>query len=184
MPIEPKKAPPAKEPKAKKAEPKESPRTAPSGATSRALPLESKLKQLFVAAAGGAEMAGDNFVANVLEYRAGDLAHGWARLAQENPRVKAFLTTLLEGSAWSEALIPTLAVGVAIAWHFGYAPERIGVPMALGSVNMEAGQFPMSREVEVEFKAGAQKAAAETMRKEAEAQAAAEHKAQDVSNTD
>lgn len=170
MPIEPK-APPKKAPKAKpagsgdKAPPRETPPL-------RALPLESKLKQLFTAAGGAADMAGDQFVANVLEYRAGDLAHGWARLAQENPRVKAFLTMLLEGSAWSEALIPTLGVGIAIAWHYGYAPDKIGVPMALGSVNMEAGQFPMSREVEQEMRAQAQQAAAKAAAEKAREDAA------------
>jgi hypothetical protein len=114
--------------------------------------------------AGVAEMLGDKFSADAVENKAEELAYGWALLAQENERVRIVVKFLVETTALSEAIAPTVIVGGAIAWHYNLIPDKVGVPMAT-----IAGAVPLSREQEVELR---RRAEAELKQQEAAAEAA------------
>lgn len=129
------------------------------------LPMEKKLRNVFVGFAGGAEMLGDEFSANAIESKSEELAYGWALLAQENERVRTAVSWLLETSAWGEAIIPTAMLGGMIAWHYGLVPDKFGIPLVQLS-----GTVPISREQEIHLQRMAQAEA----QKEAEANAQAE----------
>lgn len=129
----------------------------------RALPLENKLKEVLLGA-GALVGLQDEFVGLAVTNKAPEIAYGWAKLASEEPRVKRALEFILEGSAWSEALLPTVTLMLAIAWHYGiFVPDKLGVPLSIA-----AGAFPVSREVEQQMKAEAK--AAERQSAAAEAQ--------------
>lgn len=122
----------------------------------RALPYESKLKEFFLTIAGVIALS-DTFTATIIENKADELAHGYAKLAQEDSRVKNVLARILEGSAWSAALMPTVTVMVAILWHHGiFVPDRLGVPMAMAN-----GVMPVTREQELQMKIQAEQEQAE-----------------------
>jgi hypothetical protein len=128
----------------------------------RSLPLEVRLREFFVGLSGAAALAGDGFTANAIEAKAEELAYGYAKLAQMDPRVKRILTTLLEGSAWTEALVPTLGLVIIVGWHYGVIPDKLGVPMTLAN-----GMIPVTRDQEKQMREQAN-------REQAEAQAAAQ----------
>lgn len=113
----------------------------------RALPLEIRLREFFVGLSGVAVLAGDSFTGNAIEAKAEELAYGYAKLASVDPRVKRVLTTLLEGSAWTEAMVPTLGLVIIVGWHYGAIPDQLGVPMTLAN-NM----IPVTRAQEQEIK--------------------------------
>lgn len=149
-----------KKEQAKKTEPK--PKTEPSVESpweiredgskvrkGRRLPYEKEIEQFFVELSGAVAMA-DSFSAKAIELKAPELAYGYARLAKDDPRVKAFFEKLLTGSAWSAALFPTVTLAVMIGWHWGFVPPQLGVPITLGT-----GMFPFTREQEQEAKAQA-----------------------------
>jgi hypothetical protein len=117
----------------------------------RKLPLENRLNELCAGFAATALIAGDEFTANAISVKAPELAYGWAKLAQSDARVKRVLEALFEGSAWAEALIPTVGLLVVVGWHYGYIPGRVGVPLAMAN-----GLVPISREQEKEMQARAQ----------------------------
>lgn len=138
----------------------------------RALPLENKLKEVLLGT-GAILSFKDEFVGIAVEKKAPEIAYGWAKLASEEPRVKRALEFVLEGSAWSEALLPTATLAVAVLWHYGiFIPDKIGVPMTIA-----VGVMPVSREVEQEMREAAaaesQQAAATTAQREADEAAAA-----------
>jgi hypothetical protein len=122
----------------------------------RALPLEIRLREFFVSLAGVSMLAGDSFTANAIEAKSEELAYGYAKLASVDPRVKRVLTMLLEGSAWTEALIPTLGLAIIVGWHYGAVPDQLGVPMTLAN-NM----VPVTRSQEQSIKAQAARDQAE-----------------------
>ena len=121
----------------------------------RLLPFEVKLRELLVGISGTAALAGDQFVSAAIDSKRDELAYGYAKLAKENDSVKRVLEIMFTGSAWAEALIPTVGLVAVVGWHFGMVPDQVGVPLTMAS-----GIVPMSRESEVE------------MRKRAAAQAA------------
>lgn len=112
----------------------------------KALPLEKKLRDLCMGLAGVAEMLGDEFSSTVVESKAEELAYGWARVAQENEKVRLVLRWLVETNAWTDAVIPTVLVGGSIAWHYDVLPDSIGQPIA-----KFAGAIPMTPEEEKEI---------------------------------
>ena len=118
------------------------------------LPFENRLNELLAGFSGMALIAGDEFTANAITIKAPELAYGWAKLAQSDKRVKRVLEVLFEGSAWAEALIPTVGLVVVVGWHHGYVPSNIGVPLVLAN-----GLVPVSREQEQEMQ---RQAAAQT----------------------
>ena len=120
--------------------------------STRALPLEIRLREFFVGLSGVAALAGDTFTANAIEIKAEELAYGYAKLASVDSRVKRILTTLLEGSAWTEAMVPTLGLVIVVGWHWGAIPDQLGVPMTLAN-----GMVPVTREQEQAIKAQAAK---------------------------
>lgn len=148
------------------------------------LPLETKLRTLFMGVAGVCEIIGDEFDANALAAKAEELAYGWAFLASENERVKIVLKFVVETSAWSEAIAPTVIVGGAIAWHHGLLPDQVGVPVARLS-----GAVPLSREQEIELRrrmeaqARAEAEAAEHAAASSESNGSNDVKATDESDT-
>lgn len=108
----------------------------------RKLPFENSLRELFDAVAGGVKLA-DSFSGQVIENQAEELAYGYARLAKEDPKVKAFFEKLVTGSAYSAVVIPTAVTVIPILWHFGLMPAKLGVPVTLA-----AGMMPFTREQE------------------------------------
>ena len=112
-----------------------------------ALPLEKKLQEVFMFLAGIAEMTGDGFSSNVIEQKSVELAYGWARVAQENEKVRLVLKWIVETNAWTDAIAPTILVTGAIAWHHDLLPERIGAPIA-----KFAGAVPVTPEEEEAMK--------------------------------
>jgi hypothetical protein len=128
----------------------------------RRLPYEKEIEQFFVEISGAVALA-DSFSAKAIELKAPELAYGYARLAKDDPRVKAFFEKLLTGSAWSAALFPTVSLAVMIGWHWGVVPPQLGVPMALGT-----GLLPVTREEEQAMKAQA-------FKEQSEAEARATH---------
>jgi len=131
----------------------------------KALPMERKLRDLFMAVAGLAEMAGDKFSSTAVENKAEELAYGWARVAQENEKVRLALRWLVETNAWTDAAVPTVIVGGAVAWKYNLLPDKIGEPIAKFS-----GAIPMTPEEEAEVakKLAQMEAEAEAERRQAE----------------
>lgn len=124
----------------------------------RRLPYETQMHQFFTEISGLVAMA-DSFSAQIIENKSEELAYGYAKLAKDDPRIKAFFERLLQGSAYSAALIPTVTMAVAIGWHFGLVPGQLGVPMVLAS-----GSLPYTRQQEQEFKEAQRKEQADAAR--------------------
>lgn len=114
----------------------------------RALPHEIRLREFFAGLAGVAALAGDNFTGAAIEAKAEELAYGYAKLAQSDPRVKQVIAFLLEGSAWTEAIIPTVGLVIVVGWHYGVIPDQVGVPMTMAN-----GLMPVTREQEAQMRA-------------------------------
>ena len=117
--------------------------------STRALPHEVRLREIFAEAAALLKGA-DSFSGILLEAKGEELAYGYAKLAKEDPRVKRVLERILEGSAWSAALAPTVTLAVCIAWHYGMIPGKVGVPLVIAN-----GMLPISREEEMAMRAQA-----------------------------
>lgn len=137
----------------------------------RRLPYEKEIEQLFIELSGAVVMA-DSFSAKAIELKAPELAYGYARLAKDDPRVKALFEKLLTGTAWSAAIIPTVTLAVMIGWHWGFVPAQLGVPVTLGT-----GMLPFTREQE-------QQAKAEQMAEQQKAEARATHPRGEAQNGD
>lgn len=140
------------------------PETGERKRSTRALPLETRLREFFVSLSGVATLAGDSFTGQAISAKSEELAYGYAKLAQVNPAVKRVLTTLLEGSAWTEALVPTLGLVIVVGWHYGMVPDQLGVPFTMAN-----GMVPVTRTQEQDMKAQA-------ARDQAQAQAKAQAK--------
>lgn len=108
----------------------------------RKLPYEAQIHQLLLELSGAVALA-DSFSAKAIELKSEELAYGYARLAKEDPRVKALFERLVQGTALSAALIPTLSLVAMIGWHFGFIPSKVGVPVTLAN-----GMIPFTREQE------------------------------------
>jgi hypothetical protein len=119
--------------------------------TSKSLPYENRMREFLYGVAGMAEL-GDEFLATAIQGKTDELAYGWAKLAQENPQVKRVLGMIFEGSAYAEALIPTISLTLMVGWHYGMVPDRLGVPVVMAN-----GMMPVSREVESQLKQEAKK---------------------------
>lgn len=115
----------------------------------RKLPFENELHGFFMELSGAVSMV-DSFSANAIELKSEELAYGYAKLAKDDPRVKAFFDKLVSGTAISAALIPTLTLVAMIGWHFGFIPPKVGVPLTLAN-----GMLPFTREEEKKMKAQA-----------------------------
>lgn len=157
MPLKEVKEPKKEGKKKQPSEPANEPGTANAGTTTdpwkylddgskvrqgRKLPFENNLRELFDAVAGGVSLA-DSFSGAVIGNQAEELAYGYAKLAKEDPRIKAFFEKLVTGSAYSAVVIPTALTAVPILWHFGLLPGHIGVP-----ATMAVGLTPFTREEE------------------------------------
>lgn len=112
----------------------------------RKLPYEKQLHQLF-REIGGAIALVDSFSAEAFKLRSEELAYGYAKLAQEDDRVKAFFARVVAGSAYSSVVVPTACVLIPILWHFGLVPARVGVP-----VTFMSGLPLVTREQEQQYK--------------------------------
>jgi hypothetical protein len=106
-----------------KGERKASPRQASS---TRTPPLEKRLSQTFSTIAVIVS-AFDPTCGSSIQDRADDLAGAWNRLAQQNPRVKAAIESLLEGGAYGEALFVTAVTVIPILKHHGLLPGNLSV---------------------------------------------------------
>lgn len=76
----------------------------------------------------------------IIKAYAKNVAEGWNRLAQDNASVAKVLDSMLTGSAWSAAVMPTLGMAMAIAANHGALNgigARIGSMMG-GSTQGEA----------------------------------------------
>lgn len=135
----------------------------------RKLPFEIKLAELLSGASLLAGMAGDSFVAAAIDTRTEELAYGYAKLAQSDERVKRVLNMLLTGSAWSEAIAPTVGLAIVVGWHYKVVPDKLGVPFTIAS-----GIVPVSREQEQEMKLRARAQQAQEQAADSEAAAAAQ----------
>lgn len=148
---EPKKKPASKKPSGGEASAPESPwKINPDGSKERQgrrLPFEKEIHQFFIEVSGAVALA-DSFTANAIELKSEELAYGYARLAKDDPRVKAFFDKLLTGTAWSAALMPTVTLVAMVGFHYGLVPPRIGVPVV-----MMHGMMPLTREEEQALKA-------------------------------
>lgn len=108
----------------------------------RKLPFENQLRDLFDTAAGAVKLA-DSFSGEIIGNQAEELAYGYAKLAKEDPRIKAFFEKMVTGTAYSAVAIPTALTVIPILWHFGVMPGKVGVPATLA-----AGMIPFTREEE------------------------------------
>lgn len=140
----------------------------------RRLPYEKEIEQFVIELSGAVAMA-DSFSAKAIELKAPELAYGYARLAKDDPRVKAFFEKILTGSAWSAALFPTVTLAVMIGWHWGFIPPQLGVPATVGS-----GMMPFTRAQEQEYKAEQKR----EQQQAAEAEARATHPRGEAPNGD
>lgn len=132
----------------------------------RKLPYEKQIHDLLLELSGAVALA-DSFSANAIELQSEQLAYGYARLAKEDPRVKALFEKLVTGTALSAALIPTLSLVAMIGWHFGFVPSKLGVPVTIAN-----GMIPFTREQEQSAK---NQAAGDQAQAAAAAQARATH---------
>lgn len=132
----------------------------------RKLPYEAQIHQLLLEVSGAVALA-DSFSAKAIELKSEELAYGYARLAKEDPRVKALFERLVQGTALSAALIPSLSLVAMIGWHFGFIPSKVGVPVTLAN-----GMIPFTREQEQAAKSQVTEDQAEA---HAQAQARATH---------
>lgn len=96
----------------------------------RKLPNEAKIQILIIEASEIVAMA-DEFSATAIVQKADELAYGYAKLAQDDPRVRKIVGFLTSSSAYAAAAAPTVAILIAIAWHHGFMPDRIGMPVAM-----------------------------------------------------
>lgn len=121
-----------------------------------ALPLEKKLREVFMGIAGGIFVLGEEFSSTVIENKAAELAYGWARVAQESEKVRIFLTWAVTTNAWADAAVPTGVVVAAIAWRTGMLPEGF-----IASIGERAAKFsgaiPLSKEEEEDAAAAVMK---------------------------
>ena len=111
----------------------------------RKLPFENQLHDLFDTVSGAVKLV-DTFSGEVIGKQSEELAYGYAKLAKEDPHVKAFFEKAFTASAYSAVIVPTALTVVPIAWHFGFMPAKIGVPLTLAS-----GMMPFTREQEREY---------------------------------
>ena len=118
----------------------------------RALPHEVRLREFFAGISGVAALAGDGFTGAAIEAKSEELAYGYAKLAQADPRVKRVIAFLMEGSAWAEAAVPTIGLVIVVGWHYGVIPDQVGVPMVVAN-----GLVPISREQEIQMRREAQR---------------------------
>lgn len=96
----------------------------------RKLPNETKIHQFLIESAEMLSIA-DQFTATAILNKSEELAYGYARLAQDDPRVRKIISTLTSSSAWATAMVPTATILVAVAWHHGFMPDRIGLPVTM-----------------------------------------------------
>jgi len=111
----------------------------------RKLPFENQLRDLFDTVAGAVKLA-DSFSGEVIGKQSEELAYGYAKLAKEDARIKAFFERAFTASAYSAVVVPTILTVVPIAWHFGLVPGKVGIPLTLAS-----GMMPVTREQEREW---------------------------------
>ena len=169
---------PLKEVKEPKEKPKAEPKSSSAGETTdpwkyledgskvrqgRKLPFENQLRDLFDTISGAVKLA-DSFSGEVIGNQAEELAYGYAKLAKEDPHVKAFFEKAFTASAYSAVIVPTALTVVPIAWHFGFVPAKVGVPLTLAS-----GMMPVTREQEREWLASQQQEQAQAAESEARA---------------
>lgn len=129
--------------------------------STRSLPHEIRLREFFAGLAGVAALAGDNFTGAAIEAKSEELAYGYAKLAQSDPRVKQVIAFLLEGSAWTEAIVPTVGLVIVVGWHYGVIPDQVGVPMTMAN-----GLMPVTREQEAQMRAQAKRDQADAAARE------------------
>lgn len=116
----------------------------------RKLPFENQLRDLFDTVSGAVKLA-DSFSGEVIGNQAEELAYGYAKLAKEDARVRAFFEKAFTASAYSAVVVPTVLTVVPIAWHFGLVPGKVGIPLTMAS-----GMMPVTREQEREWVASQQ----------------------------
>lgn len=116
----------------------------------RKLPFEIQLRDLFDTLAGAVKLA-DSFSGEIIGNQSEELAYGYAKLAKEDPRIKLFFEKMVTGSAYSAVIVPTALTVIPIAWHFGFMPAKVGVPVTLA-----AGMMPFTRQQEQEYVAAQQ----------------------------
>ena len=92
--------------------------------TTRTPPLEKRLSQTFTMIAVTVS-AFDPVCGGAVAERAQDLAGAWNRLAQQDPRVKKALESLMSGGAYGEALFMTGLTLLPILRHHGLLPENL-----------------------------------------------------------
>lgn len=129
----------------------------------RALPLEIRLREFWLGISGGAALAGDSFTSGAIKAKHEELAYGYAKLAQANSQVKFVLEKFLVGSAYTEAIVPTVSLLIMVGWHWGIIPSKIGVPMTFAN-----GMLPVTREQEIQMKVQAETEQREAERAEAQ----------------
>lgn len=96
----------------------------------RKLPNEAKIQQFLIESAEMLSVA-DEFTATAILKKSDELAYGYAKLAQEDPRVRKIVTMLTSSSAWAAAMVPTATILVAVLWHHGFMPDRVGMPVTM-----------------------------------------------------
>lgn len=121
-----------------------------------ALPFEKKLREVFMGVAGGIFMLGEEFSSTVIENKAAELAYGWARVAQENEKVRVFIGWAVTTNAWTDAAVPTAVVVGAIAWRTNMLPEGMIASMGERAAKF-SGALPLSKEEEEQAAAAAMK---------------------------
>lgn len=116
----------------------------------RKLPFENQLRALLDELSGALKLV-DSFSGQVVSNQSEELAYGYAKLAKEDPHVRAFFERLTTGSAYTAVAVPTVLTVVPIMWHFGFMPAKLGVPVTLA-----AGVMPFTRGQEREYVASQQ----------------------------
>lgn len=86
--------------------------------------IRTGLVMTFTMLGMGISMA-DTYDGTVIATNAERLADAWTQVAEQNARVRKVLLTMLEGSAWGNAIMITAVVAIPISVHHGALPESM-----------------------------------------------------------
>lgn len=119
--------------------------------------LEADLAQMYVNVGLVAGVAGGqagNIAGTVIAQKADTLAGSWIDLAERDPRVRAAIKRLLQGSAWSGVVFAHVGVFLPIAAVTGILPEPVAQKVFLGLAVQDPELFAYLSGVAAQQQAG------------------------------
>ena len=86
--------------------------------------IEDGLTQAFTFVGMGLSMV-NLYDALVIQENAEKLAQVWTKVAEQNPKVKAYLLNAMKGGTWAGAISVSVAVTIPILANHGYVPDEL-----------------------------------------------------------